>query len=105
MVGTGTDDDSVQESEPRDRDDDDANLVLSLPESHQEGNKMEEEKEVEVREENDTSEVTPSDTSNGSNVQEEDGQGSKDNLEGDDTESEVYGKDSKEVSDSSEGSK
>eukprot|EP00957_Ditylum_brightwellii_P174684 13301005-Ditylum_brightwellii.AAC.1 len=56
-VSIGMDDDSVQEPEPGDRDDDDVNLVLSLPELDQEVNKMEEEKEVEVHEENDTSEM------------------------------------------------
>eukprot|EP00957_Ditylum_brightwellii_P162298 12358099-Ditylum_brightwellii.AAC.1 len=69
---------------------------------------MEEEKEVEVHEENNISEVFPSDTWKGSKVQEEGGQESKDNLEGDkndDAGMEVYGKDSKEMSDSSEGSK
>eukprot|EP00957_Ditylum_brightwellii_P193368 14723407-Ditylum_brightwellii.AAC.1 len=84
MVGTGMDDDSVQESEPGDGDDDDdVDLVLSLPESDQEGNKMEEEKEVEMCEKNASFEVSPSDTLKGSKVQEECDQESKDILEGD----------------------
>eukprot|EP00957_Ditylum_brightwellii_P026535 2007459-Ditylum_brightwellii.AAC.1 len=90
------DDDSVQESDPGDRDDDDVNLALSLFKLDQEGNKLEDEKEVEVREENDSSEVSPSDTLKWSKVQEEGGQESKDNLEGDandDDGLEVYGKD------------
>eukprot|EP00957_Ditylum_brightwellii_P097554 7429855-Ditylum_brightwellii.AAC.1 len=62
---------------------------------------MEEEKEVGTHKENDSSEVSPPDTSKGSKVQEEDGQENQDNLEGDgndDAGSEVYRKDSKEVS-------
>eukprot|EP00957_Ditylum_brightwellii_P211862 15366687-Ditylum_brightwellii.AAC.1 len=101
MTATDMDDDSVQESEPGGRDDDDVNLVPSLPELDQEGNKMEEEEEVEVHEENDISEVSPSDTLKGSKVQEERGQESKDNLEGggnDNTGLEVYGKDDNLVS-------
>eukprot|EP00957_Ditylum_brightwellii_P047380 3599289-Ditylum_brightwellii.AAC.1 len=109
MVPTEIDNDSIQESEPEsddedliitaagvkgDKDDDD--LVLSssvkdsdLPKSDQETNKIEEEREVKVHEENGSSEVSPSDTSEGSKMQEEG----------------VYGKGSKEVSVSSEESK
>eukprot|EP00957_Ditylum_brightwellii_P044102 3346075-Ditylum_brightwellii.AAC.1 len=83
----------------------DDNLALSLPESDGEGNKMEVEKKVEVHEDNDSSDVSPPDTSKGSMVQEECVKESKDNLEGDDAGSEMYGKDRKEMSDSSEGSK
>eukprot|EP00957_Ditylum_brightwellii_P182912 13932831-Ditylum_brightwellii.AAC.1 len=65
---------------------------------------MEEEKEVAVHEKNDTSEVSQFDTLKGSRVQEEGGKESKDNVEGYDDESEVYGKDRREMADSSEGS-
>eukprot|EP00957_Ditylum_brightwellii_P041073 3110410-Ditylum_brightwellii.AAC.1 len=66
---------------------------------------MEEEKKVEVCEDNGTSDVSPSDTSKGSRVQEGGGKESKDNVEGDDARLEVYGKDRREMSDRSEGSK
>eukprot|EP00957_Ditylum_brightwellii_P171944 13091122-Ditylum_brightwellii.AAC.1 len=60
---------------------------------------MEEEKKVEVHEDNDSLDVPPPDTSKVSRVQEEGGKESKDNVEGDDARSEVYGKDRREMSD------
>eukprot|EP00957_Ditylum_brightwellii_P191913 14608927-Ditylum_brightwellii.AAC.1 len=98
MAGTA---DSVQKSESVDVDDDDVDLESSLPELDQEGNKNEEKKEVEVREKNDSSEVSPSDTLKGSRVQEEGGKesnGSVEDDENDDTGLEVYGKDDNLVS-------
>eukprot|EP00957_Ditylum_brightwellii_P046015 3491149-Ditylum_brightwellii.AAC.1 len=62
-------------------------MALSLPEPDEEGNKMEVEKKVESR------------------IQEECGKESKDNVDCDDAGSEVNGKARREMSDSSKGSK
>eukprot|EP00957_Ditylum_brightwellii_P057535 4362691-Ditylum_brightwellii.AAC.1 len=73
--------DSVQELESVNRDDNDVNLELSVPHLDQVGNKNIEEMEVEVCTGNDTSEVSPTDTSKGSRVEEEHCTERKDNVE------------------------